>query len=247
MSLEEDFLMPYYKEAIARIREMNNDIWIFYEPSALGVNQGLKSKLSKLEDPRKGDSRLVYFPHIYTLDLDVTNKYMGNPFFVNLWANARQKEYKEFDTPMLIGEFGADENAKEYLYEVVQMCDKMTSGWFYWTYDKGHWSIIDDQRNEVSKAKVLERPYPKLIAGSNPDYVYNRDNRTFDFKIIWDKSSDEETTNNWTEIYLPNHVWPNGWNLKKIVGDVEWIYDEASRVLKIKPLEYGNIHIKISE
>jgi len=245
--LEDDFLMPYYKKVIGKIREINNDIWIFYEPSALAVNQGFESELSKLSDPRKGDSRLVYFPHIYTLDLDVTGKYIGNPLFVKFWANARQKEYKEFDVPMLIGEFGADEDAKDYLHEVVEMCDKITGGWFFCAYDKGGWSIIDNNRNVMPKAKVLDRPYPQLIAGTNPEYAFNRDAKTFDLKYIWNKEIDKSVTNKWTQIYLPNHVWPNGWKLNKIEGDVDWSYDKKTRLLKIKPLDYGVINIVISE
>ena len=245
IGLEEDFLMPYYKKIIPKIREINNDIWIFYEPSALAVNQGFQSELSKLTDPRKGEPRLVYFPHIYTLDLDVTGKYMGNPLFVNFWANARQKEYKDFDVPMLIGEFGADENAKEFLHEVVEMCDKITGGWFFWAYDKGGWSIMDENRKEVSKAKVLERPYPQLIAGSKPEYIFDRDAKTFSFKANWDKEVEKSVSNKWTVIYLPKHVWPSGWKLDIIKGNIEWNYDEASRILKLRPLEYGEFHILI--
>ncbi|MEN8121631.1 MAG: cellulase family glycosylhydrolase [Bacteroidota bacterium] len=248
-NLEEKFLTPFYQKAINKIRTVDNDIWIFYEPSAFGPNQGFKSSLGLLNDPRKGDAKLVYFPHIYTLDLDVNGKYMGNPFHINLWADARQKEYKKQNVPMLIGEFGLGGNdplALEYIEEVLKMSDKICGGWFYWEYDPGSWSIIDKNRNEVKKAKVLERPYPQRIAGSSPKYSWDSELRVFSFEMNWDKKLSEKLTNHWTEIYLPDYCWPKGWILTEVHGNVEQKFDKESRLLNIRPLKKGKINIEIT-
>jgi endoglycosylceramidase len=75
---------------------------------AVGPNQGFRSRLAPLRDPRRGEPRLAYFPHLYTLDLDLRGKYIGWPVFVNLWARARIREAVRFGMPLLIGEFGLD-------------------------------------------------------------------------------------------------------------------------------------------
>ncbi len=248
-NLEDKYLTPFYQKMINKIRTFNNDIWIFYEPSAFGPNQGLRSELGLLKDPRKGDSRLVYFPHIYTLDLDVTGEYMGSPFHINLWAGARQREYRKFNVPMLIGEFGLGGNeppALEFIEEVMNMSDKITGGWFYWNYDPDNWSIIDNDRTEFKKAKVLERPYPRLIAGSSPVYSWDKDTRIFSFEMNWDETLAKKNTNHWTEIYLPDYCWPNGWKITEIQGEVEHIFDKESRLLNIRPLKDGRIQIEIT-
>ena len=73
---EKRYLTPFLQRMINEIRKKKNDLWIFFEPSALGPNQGFRSKLGKLTDPRPEEARLAYFPHIYTLDLDVKGKYL---------------------------------------------------------------------------------------------------------------------------------------------------------------------------
>ncbi len=102
LNLEEKYLTPFYQKAINKLRTINNDIWIFYESTAFGPNQGFKSDLGILSDPRKEDPRLVYYPQLYTLDLDINGEYMEKPKWINLWASSRQKEYKMYNTPMLI-------------------------------------------------------------------------------------------------------------------------------------------------
>jgi len=247
-NLEKKYMTPFYQKLIDEIRTVDNDIWIFYEPSAMGVNQGLKSDLGLVKDSREGEPRLVYFPHIYTIDLDVSGEYIGNPFFINLWANARQNEYQWRNEPMMIGEFGLggnDPNALAYATSVVEMCDEITGGWFYWDYTPGDWSIIDSDNNEVEKAKVLDRPYPRLIAGVKPSYHLDLETSIFTFKVNWNKEIAEKLSNHWTEIYIPRHLWTNGWELNNIKGEIEWNYDEEKRLLNIKALKEGDIHIEI--
>ena len=246
-NLEEKYLTPFYQKAINKIRSINNDMWIFFEPTAFGPNQGFGSELGKLTDPRKGNQRLVYFPHLYTLDLDVNGEYMGNPTYINLWAHIRQKEYKKFDTPMLIGEFGTGNGpgSLEFIEEVCGMCDKVTGGWFWWDYD-GSWSLWDYKNNkEFPKAKVLDRPYPRLIAGEKPVFGYAPEDRIFSMQMRWGPSL--KLTNDTTEIYLPEHCWPGGWEMNRLEGQFEWQFDKSSNLLKIIPKKEGNIHFEVKE
>ncbi|MEE4193975.1 MAG: cellulase family glycosylhydrolase, partial [Anaerolineae bacterium] len=118
LHFEQKYLTPLLQQLIDAIREKHKDLWIFFEPSALGPNQGFRSGLGKLHDPRKGNPRLVYFPHIYTLDLDIKGQYLGLPLFISFWAHQRKRETHRSHTPLMTGEFGLDENkpgALDYL------------------------------------------------------------------------------------------------------------------------------------
>jgi len=246
MNMEDEYLTPFYQKAINKLRTVNNDIWIFYEPTAFGPNQGFKSDLGILSDPRKGDPRLVYYPHIYTLDLDINGEYMGKPTYINFWASSRQEEYKKYNTPMLIGEFGlggSESLALEYVEEIMQMNDKITGGWFYWDYD-GSWGIWDYKNGvEFPKARVLDRPYPRMIAGTSPLFSFDAKAKLFSLEMEW--SGNLGLLNDTTEIYIPGHIWPDGWNLKEIEGEVDWNFDKDKRLLYVVPQKEGKVHIEV--
>ncbi len=248
-NLEEKYLTPLYQNAINKVRSINNDMWIFFEPTAFGPNQGFYSDLGKLTDPRKGGQRLVYFPHIYTLDLDVNGEYRGDPFYIDLWAHSRQVEYEKYNTPLLIGEFGLggnDEKALAFVEEIMQMTDKITGGWFYWDYDGQSWGIWDYKNNkEHPKARVLDRPYPRLIAGTSPLFSFDPEKKVFTLEMKWNKDIEPQLTNNTTEIYIPSHTWPNGWKVNIEEGKADWHYKDTTHCLYVIPREEGKIRITI--
>ncbi len=248
LNLEEKYLTPFYQKAIDKIRTIDNDMWIFFEPTAFGPNQGFGSELGKLTDPRKGGQRLVYFPHLYTLDLDVNGEYMGKPTYINAWAHIRQKEYKKFNTPMLIGEFGTGNGpgTLEFIEETCEMCDKITGGWFWWDYD-GSWSLWDHKNNkEFPKAKVLDRPYPRMIAGTSPLFGHDPKTNTFSLEMEWNKNIKPTLTNDTTEIYLPGHTWPKGWKVNIEEGKADWHYKDKTRCLYVVPRSEGKIKITVT-
>jgi endoglycosylceramidase len=242
---ESQVLTPLFQRAIDAIRAENNNLWIFFEPSALGPNQGFRSKLGKLEDPRDGEPRLVYFPHIYTLDLDICDKYLGMPLFINFWAHQRQIEARRFETPMMVGEFGLNENqpgALDFLYEVLAMYDKITSGWFYWSYDRGSWGLQNKNGEELRKADVLVRPYPRKIAGIQPNFHWQPEQRTFSL------SYNIRTTNGQscvTEVYLPPRAWHEGWELQNHGVNISQSFDLSRNILLIEPQQPGEVSISI--
>jgi endoglycosylceramidase len=247
-NLEEKYLTPFYQKIINKIREIDNNIWIYYEPQAFGPNQGFQSKLGLLKDPRKGDSRLVYFPHIYTLDLDINGEYMDNTFYIDMWANARQKEYQKQNVPMLIGEFGLKIDSTlslKFIDEVANMMDKIGGGWFYWGYDPSNWSIIDSNRATTVSQKVLERPYPMYIAGDKPIFSWNRNTEIFSFEANWTKDLESKLSNYNTEIYMPNFVWKNGFEIKVLNGKIKWDYNKEKKRLKVTSENYGDFNFEI--
>ena len=105
-NFEQVTLPRMYSDVIAGIREVDTDKWIWVEPRSFGVNQGLPSNLPKIEDPRAGEPRIAYFPHLYTPEIDLAGKYAGDTTFFDIRATNRTREQERLDAPMAIGEFG---------------------------------------------------------------------------------------------------------------------------------------------
>lgn len=242
LHFERRYLTPLLQNCINAIREKHNDLWVFVEPAALGPNQGFRSALRKLKDPRPGETRLVYFPHIYTLDLDIREKYLGWPLWINFWAHQRQKEARKFKTPMMVGEFGlseAEPGALKFLTDTLKMFDQITSGWFYWSFDRGSWGLQDEAGNELKKANILVRPYPQKIAGTQPVYEWQPDDRVF--SLSYNATSSKLLT----EIHLPPRCWPEGWDLINNEVEISHTYDQTKNKLTIQAKQFGKVSIRI--
>ena len=233
-AFEKRYLQPFYEKIIPAIRKVDNDNWIFYEPTALGANQGLKSRLDVLKDPRQGEPRLVYFPHIYTIDLDVSGKYIGWPVFLSMWAANRNREVERQKAPMLVGEFGLNLTASgsaDYLRETMEMLDKTSSGWTYWAYmENDKWTTFTEDESVKEHTNIVLRPYPKAVAGHPISYGFDMESKAF-----WLDFMSDVNLNAPTEIYLPENHYPNGWELIIDQDDklwkTNWIAKE--RVLQI--------------
>ena len=246
-AFEKRYLQPFYEDLISAIREVDSDNWIFYEPTALGANQSLKSRLGVLKDPRQGEPRLAYFPHIYTIDLDLRGKYIGFPIFLSKWASNRNREVKRQKSPMLVGEFGlglTEPRAPDYVEDVLTMLDKTSSGWAYWAYMKNdRWSPFNENGQTENQANLLERPYPQCVAGKVESYGFDYDTKEFWLDFISDQNIQAPT-----EIYLPEDSYPNGWNLtidkEEELWQTKWI--ESKRILQVFIKSDKNIGFKIT-
>jgi endoglycosylceramidase len=247
LAFEERYLQPFYEELINEIRKVDTENWIFYEPTALGANQGLESRLGILKDPRQGEPRMVYFPHIYTIDLDVLGKYAGWPVFLAKWASASNKKVKRQKSPMLVGEFGLNlqaPGATDFMHDALEMMDKTSSGWAYWAYlKKNKWSPFNDDDSNKEARDIMVRPYPQLVAGQPVSYGYDVEENKFWLNFIADSQIEAPT-----EIYLPEKNYPNGWDLKidqdKELWKSQWI--ENRRILQIFTPGDKNIEFKIT-
>jgi endoglycosylceramidase len=238
---EDRYLHPFYQKLINELRTVDEDAWLFYEPMAIGPNQSFRSGLNPLDDPREGEKRLVYFPHIYTLDLDISGKYIGCPVFTNKWKRKRKRETRRHEVPMLIGEFGLNNNEKKalkYVEQVMRVNEKIGSGWAYWDYGKGgSWNPIDKEGNDKPIMDVLVRPYPQKTAGIPVDYGYKPKSG----KCWLNYLPDPEITAP-TEIYIPERAYPNGWEFGEYQPETgTWEWDEEKRLLLIQPAKTNEL------
>lgn len=145
---EQGPLSAFYQRAIDVVRAIDDDLWVLVEPQAFGVNQGLPSGLTTLTDPRDGNPRIAFAPHLYPLPLDLGGGYAVNQAWVDrsveLWADRTRATSVRFTAPLWLGEFGldgAEPGAPDYVRTVVSTLQTMgASGFAYWDNSPGSWS-----------------------------------------------------------------------------------------------------------
>ncbi|PFG96728.1 endoglycosylceramidase [Saccharopolyspora erythraea NRRL 2338] len=144
---ERDLLGPLYQRLITEIRTVDQQHWIFVEPQALGVNQGLPSALPALHDPRTGAPRIAYAPHFYPTLLGAGQTYTGATKALvrntmRWWFDANAATARRLGAPMVVGEFGLDATkpgALEFVDDVLTEASRRGAGWWYWSNDPGGW------------------------------------------------------------------------------------------------------------
>ncbi|MFC4910459.1 cellulase family glycosylhydrolase [Actinomadura gamaensis] len=129
-------LTPFYQRIVTAIRQVDRQKWVFVEPQALGVNEGLGTALGQIRDPRARaalgrlvgqrdrltatglarlsdpSSRLVLTAHFYPGGVDIGGGYTGllkslvQAEFV-LWRKNMTEAARRLNTPLWVGEIGA--------------------------------------------------------------------------------------------------------------------------------------------
>ncbi|MGG1152879.1 cellulase family glycosylhydrolase [Bacillus wiedmannii] len=236
---EKNKLANMYQKVINTIRTVDQKHWVFYEPQAFGINQGLCSTLPKLHDPRQGEAKLGYAPHLYPLLLETNAPYTGITKSlvrntIHNWRNNRMEESRNYGTPIILGEYGLDvtkEGRLDYVDDVIDMIDSIGSGFAYWSNDPGSWGPYDENGNFNALAERLARPYPRAIAGNPIDWKYDTNKNVL--TVTW---SENQNVAGPTELFLSPKYYPNGWEIKtNDPTDTEWStqWDAERHILKI--------------
>jgi len=232
-------LTRFYQRMVNAIREVDGEGWIFYEPRVAAPANGQPSFIGKLEDPREGPPRIVYAPHLYSVQMEFADSFNPNTdATLANWESNRNIELEAQQSPLLIGEWGFDpnwENAELFMRELLDMSDRMMASWTYWSYDPGGWGIW--QRNEQGEvverenANALMRPYPQRVAGIPRSFSYDPDTRVF--TLAFDPSPSAALP---TEIYLPaTRHYPDGWSLAGCDDSIgcRWTWDADLEILRV--------------
>lgn len=243
---EVDWLHPFYQRVTDAIREIDNDSYIMYQPRILATDWGFGSHLPPLRDPREGDARLVYAPHLYPFfshegtydDLGIARR-LDIKMMYN-WSRVRTAELTEHQVPLLIGEFGM--TGKPFSQEMInfslEIADTMGAGWTWWDNSQCRpesvhqaWCVFDTDLQETPKANLLARPYPRAIAGKPLDFGFDPD--TLHFHLAFETIPGISKP---TEIYLPAaRHYPDGWRLESSAPGQSWhsTWDAESEVLRL--------------
>ena len=229
----------FYQRMIAAIRNVDPDGWIFYEPRVASPANGQPSFIQQLDDPRDGEPRIVYGPHLYSFVFELNQAY--NPATdatLEDWEANRNIETEAQKAPLLLGEWGFDPtwtNADLFMRELLDMGDRMMLGWTYWSYDPGGWGIWERDEEgqfvERENANAVVRPYPQRVAGIPRSFSYNPDTRVFD--LAFDPSPSATLP---TQIYLPaGRHYPQGWSLSGCdeAAGCSWTWNADTEIVEI--------------
>ncbi|MBB6174368.1 endoglycosylceramidase [Nocardiopsis mwathae] len=226
-------LAELYRRCIDAIRGADEDSWIFVEPQAVGTNWGLPSALPHLADPRYGEPRIVYAPHIYPLPMDLGESYGDDTSrawidrSVDLWRTNVQATAERLEAPVVLGEFGLDTTspgAMEYVERLLEVSDEMGAGRAYWSNDLDGWGPWDygnggEDISPGALVEVMNRPYPRAIAGEPLAVRYDHD--TLTLTVSFAEKSDEDVTGP-TEIYVPEDRYPGGGTISSSDPEGAW-------------------------
>jgi endoglycosylceramidase len=245
-------LTDFYQRVINAIREVDEDGWILYEPRYAAPANGQASFIQPLEDPREGEPRVVYAPHLYSISMEFSEGYSpGTDETLADWEANRNLETEAQRSPLLCGEWGFDpawENADVFMREVLDLYDRMMASWTYWSYDPGGWGIWESDEDgnfagERDNANDLVRPYPRAIAGIPRSYRY--DPETGAFELVFDPSPSATLP---SEIYVPAmRHYPNGWSLTgcEEAEGCTWNWKPDTEILEISTNRTTRVELRI--
>ncbi len=251
-------LAPFYQRLINGIREVDRDSWLMFEPRIFGTDWGFGSYLPPLEDPRPGDKRLVYAPHLYPffshegsydragiarrLDLRMMHR----------WSEQRAAEIDRHGVPLLIGEFGMTGKpwSREMVDATVGLADAMGASWAWWENSLcppdqpfGYWCLFDRNYREMPLVDHLVRTYPRAVAGEPVAYGFDPQSKAFFLEFISDPGIEAPT-----EIFLPSgRHYPGGWQISSSDPEGSWRYewDEERQLLLLWVDKTGRHRIDI--
>ncbi|GAB3706743.1 hypothetical protein GCM10028793_38630 [Nocardiopsis oceani] len=212
-------LAELYRLSMARIRESDQDTWIFVEGQAVGVNWGLPSALPHLDDPREGRPRIVYAPHMYALPMDLGQPYEGDArgqvdTSVDAWSRSVQVVGERLEAPIVLGEFGLDMSgagAPEFVERMLEETEAMSTGRAYWSNDHDGWGPWEEREGNDQEltpgplADVMNRAYPRAIAGEPADLGYDTGEAALRVRY-----TERTEVSGATELYLPEDTFGDG-------------------------------------
>ena len=254
-NFEAEWLHPFYQRVIDAIREVDGDSYIMYQPRILGTDWGFGSDLPPLRDPRQGEPRLVYAPHLYPFfshegaydDYGIARRLDRRMMYH--WSRVRAGELADHQVPMLIGEFGmaGKSFSREMINFSLEIADAMGASWTWWDNTPckpgqllGAWCLFDTNLEETPKAGLLSRPYPRAVAGDPAAYGFDPASRVF--HLSFEASTDISVP---TEIYLPAaRHYPGGWKLESSAPDGSWRHEwePESEVLQLWVEQPGQLY-----
>lgn len=195
-------LTELYQRTTAAIREVDDATWVCIEPQVVGFNWGLPSALRPIEDPA---DRIAFCPHLYPHPLDLGEDYTGSDAamvdkVIAGWINnTLHASARLGDAPIILGEFGLDTErpgALDFVEKVLTDMGEAGISTAYWSRDDGTWGPYDADKQPRNLVEVLNRPYPRAVAGT--PIRWGTEEGVFTLEMVPDPALSAPT-----ELYLP--------------------------------------------
>lgn len=206
-AFEAGVLTELYQRTTDAIREVDSETWVCIEPQVVGFNWGLPSALGPIDDPA---GKIAYCPHLYPHPLDLGEDYAGKnqgtiDSVIGGWINNTLKTAERLDgAPIILGEFGLDTDrpgSLEYVEKVLHDMGQVGISTAYWSRDDGGWGPYDSDKNPRNLTQVMNRPYPRAVAGTPLRWGMEGEEFTLTF--------DSDPSLGTTEFYLPPEQFPD--------------------------------------
>lgn len=237
-NFERDYLGPFQDRLAARIRAVDPDRIIFYEPMIFSSG-GIPTFLP----PPAIVGNVALAPHFYdpSLGLIHTNPYDGDSSRMDDMMAMRTAECVGLgNIPWLLGEFGiaSGANSDQYVHDIYDMFEKHMASGTYWDYGKDNYmGPLYPDGSERPRVMDMVRPYPVRIAGEPVSFSFDQTTKVFTLRY-----RESAGVSGPTEIYIPEaRHYPNGFVIESV--DPNWRHEYDGRILKIyaDPNKYAHI------
>lgn len=246
---ESNELLPFYLRVIDRIREVDKERTICLNPW-INVSGNLPSYFPDV--PREN---VMYCPHTYdTLALG------GGVYLGKWWENYAiypliMDKGKELNIPVVMGEWGIIRTldfSDQYIEDHAQLHESyMISGSIHWNFNpeapvEDHpenpvpsfprhvepdmFSVIKKNGDTVSFLDSLDRPYPRVVAGTPVDFGWNPESGVFHLTY-----RHREGVKGPTKVYIPkDRHYPDGFRVKSNDPALEHDFDPEAEILTLR-------------
>jgi len=246
--------MKLYDETYKTIRKYDKSSLIFYEPVTWGVLfKGYYFGTGFSRPPGNDAKTTVLSWHYYCWLLNFVSNPLKNgtyPEFDKIACDKVQLEVSfgaiKLDeltlggSPSFLTEFGVcafptnekDDESRlntEECESVLDAADRYFQSWTYWDsifYYKNSQAEISDL------VDVFSRVYPMATNGVPQKMYFNTTSKEFLFSYNLNATTVYQAAYVPTEIFVPNHVYPNGFNVHVSIH-LKWLYDATKNKLFI--------------
>jgi len=237
-----DYLAPFYKEVIAAIRKMDQNHVLILEPNVAAITGN--TAISRPKDPLIAFSPHYYCPHNYVEGKGLVWLIPPSPDLLRAQYEEGAKIQKQWDCPVLVGEFGMPldkDEGPEWLDTSLAWQENLNFSSFYWDYT-GSWGAFDKETKNIKASYLyhLVRPYPAAVAGHDLHWS----SRAWSGWMDMDYQAGSDDLCKITEVIVPSMLFNNGPEIS-VDGPVNWRFDKADHRLLIHAVNIGKIVVKI--
>lgn len=217
-----------YDRLIGAIRSVDDDSWIFVEPTVL-VGYGVPTQLRTFDDPRDGEPRLGYAPHFYNTGVEEGGDWVRDDFVVNYEAGISAYP-TDNGMPMIVGEWGVPNsrtpgNAALVAAQVAAM-ERFAGGWSIWYYcrsDHGGYCAMDASAGAAPGNEPAFGTYARAVAGVPGSEHFNA--ATGEYTLSYRARAGQ------TEVWVPSSVYTAAPSIAVAGGKAH--YDAEKQILRI--------------
>jgi hypothetical protein len=234
-AFEHDALYPFYRQAVAAVREAGARQLLFLEPPLLR-NVGAAAHPEPV-----GDADLAYAPHLYTTTYGLPDlRYTGDRAAVDRDYAQAAAEAAAQEAVLWVGEYGGNTDAdggflaatELFLRDSLEEQEERLVGSGFWAYfpSDNTFSLVDASGAEKGAlVDLLARPYPMATAGIPEELRWDPATRELFYRFAEDPAGGVKDP---TIVFVPAaRHYPAGFVVETSAGEVARFDAARSRLV----------------